>query len=307
MKLRVEKIIELGEGIKAFEFRRSDRQDLPAFESGAHIRLQLTPEWSRRYSLTSDSHDLTHYTIAVLHHPEGVGSSYLHLHVREGDVIEAEGPFCAFPLIEGRHHILIAGGIGITPILSHVRELARRGASFELHYAVRSRQRMVFPEELSDLAGSLLSVYASTEGQRLDISRLLATYREDVQIYACGPDVLLRDVLVTGSSRGWRREQIHIEAFGPEWQPTDEGVRLELSLSGLTIDVPVGHTLLEAMESAGVWVPSDCRRGECHMCMTRVVEGDPIHRDHCLSSEERETSLTPCVSWGRGGRLVLEI
>jgi vanillate O-demethylase ferredoxin subunit len=88
---------------------------------------------------------------------------------------------------------------------------------------------------------------------------------------------------------------------------TDEPLTLDLSLSGLTLDVAVGKTLLDAMEEVGVWVPSDCRRGECHMCMTQVVGGEPIPRDHCLTPAERATTMTPCISWARGGRLTLEL
>jgi ferredoxin-NADP reductase len=307
MKLQIAKIVQLTEGIKSFELCDPDGRNLPAFEPGAHIRLQLIPGLSRRYSLTSDPVDLSHYTIAVLHHPDGAGSSHLHRDVSEGDFVDGEEPINGFPLIEGRHNILIAGGIGVTPIVSHARELARRSASFELHYAVRKQSRMVFREELTDLAGSRLFFYVNEEGQRLDVAKLLAESCQDVHIYVCGPETLLEAVLETGQNQGWRREQIHFETFGAAWQPTDETVHLALSLSGLQIDAPVGRTLLEAMESAGVWVPSDCRRGECHMCMTRVVEGEPIHRDRCLSPDERKTSMTPCVSWARGGRLVLEI
>jgi ferredoxin-NADP reductase len=251
VKLQVEKITELGEGIKSFEFRDPSGGNLPAFESGAHICLQMAPELSRHYSLMSDPHDLLHYQIAVLHHPEGAGSSRLHLQVREGDVIEADEPVSGFPLTGDGDHILIAGGIGITPILSHARELARRGASFELHYAVRKQSRIVFREELTRLAAPRLFLYVSEYGQRLDVSKLLAGPRSGVHIYACGPAALIEAVLETGTNQGWPREQIHVEAFGPEWRPTDEPVHLGLSLSGLQIDVPVGQTLLEAMELLG--------------------------------------------------------
>jgi ferredoxin-NADP reductase len=134
MKLTVSRIEQIARGVKAFELRDTTGGTLPAFDSGGHIELRLSPGLIRRYSLTSDSADLSHYTIAVLHHAGGRGSSLLHERFRAGDTIEAEAPRTGFALADAQHSILIAGGIGVTPILSHARALARRGASFEVHY-----------------------------------------------------------------------------------------------------------------------------------------------------------------------------
>ncbi len=306
MKLTVTRIEQIAQGIKAFELRDIAGGTLPAFDSGAHIELHLSPGLVRRYSLTSDPGDLSHYTIAVLHHPDGRGSSLLHERFKAGDTIEAEAPRAGFALADAPHSVLIAGGIGVTPILSHARELARRGESFEVHYAAHGRERMAFRDAVEGYSRGRAFYYISSESRRMDVAAILKSSPTESHIYVCGPAGLVDSVRETAAGLGLMPDQIHFESFGALWSATDESVHLELTLSGLTLDVPVGQTLLEAIEAAGVWVPYDCRRGECHMCMTQVVAGQPVHRDHCLSQEERETSMTPCVSWARG-LLVLEL
>lgn len=306
MKLTISRIEQVAQDVKAFELRDTAGGALPAFESGAHIELHLSPGLIRRYSLTSDPSDLSHYTIAVLHHPGGRGSSLLHERFKGGDTIETEAPRAGFGLVDAPHSILIAGGIGITPILSHTRELARRGASFDVHYAAHSREQMAFRDAVEEYAGRRAFLYISSESRRMDVATILKSSPADSHVYVCGPARLVDSVRTTAGVLGLRGDQIHFESFGPLWIATDQSVHLELALSGLTLDVPVGQTLLEAIEAAGIWVPYDCRRGECHMCMTQVVNGQPVHRDHCLSQEERESSMTPCVSWARGS-LSLEL
>lgn len=300
MKLVITRIDSIAEGVKAFDLRDPAGAALPAFTPGAHIELQVAAGLNRRYSLTSDPADLSHYTIAVLHHRGGRGSSLLHDTFKAGDMLEAEAPRTEFPLAEAPHSVLIAGGIGVTPILSHTRELARRGASFEVHYTAHSRQRMALRKELEDLCAGRAACYISSEGGRMNVAAILRASPPGSHIYVCGPQGLVESVRNLAPAFGRTPDQIHFENFGASWTVGDEPVRLELTLSGLNLEVPVGQTLLEAMEAAGVWVPYDCRRGECHMCMTQVAAGQPIHRDHCLSPAERETSMTPCVSWARG-------
>lgn len=306
MKLTISCIDQIAGDIRALELRDPAGAALPAFDSGAHIELHLSAGLTRRYSLTSDPADLSHYAIAVLHHPGGRGSSLLHERFKAGDTIEAEAPRTEFALAGARHSVLIAGGIGVTPILSHARELARRGASFEVHYAAHSRERMVFRDAVDGYSGGRAFYYISSEGGRMDVAATLKSSPTESHIYVCGPPGLVESVRETAAGLGMKPDQIHFESFGALWTAADESVHLELTLSGLFLDVPAGQTLLEAMEEAGVWVPYDCRRGECHMCMTQVVEGQPVHRDHCLSQAERETSMTPCVSWARGS-LILEL
>lgn len=221
-------------------------------------------------------------------------------------MLEVEAPRTGFALADARHSILIAGGIGVTPILSHARALARRGASFEVHYAAHTRERMAFRDAVVGYSCGRAFCYISSENRRMDIASILKSSPTESHIYVCGPPGLVDSVRETAAGLGLKPDQIHVERFGASWIATDESVHLELTLSGLTLDVPVGQTLLEAMEAAGVWVPYDCRRGECHICMTQVVDGQPVHRDHCLSQAERETTMTPCVSWARGS-LVLEL
>ncbi|MGB5832986.1 MAG: pyridoxamine 5'-phosphate oxidase family protein [Thiohalocapsa sp.] len=308
LKLQVEQIRQETARIKRFRLRPSDATELPPFEPGAHLPLTVrlpNGEWAQRhYSILSDPDDRTHYEIAVLAEPSGRGGSlYLHEKVAVGHELEALPPRNEFPLADSAEHsILIAGGIGITPILCMLRALDANGSSLELHYSAQRESDLAFRDRVEALAGKRAQFYASREpaGRRIDFEGLLSLPAEGVHVYVCGPRRMIVAVREIAEIKGWPAGQIHFESFGAGPVPGDTEVSVTLARSGMTLCVPASRTILDTLLDAGYAVPHDCKRGECSMCATRVLGGLPDHRDLCLSPTERANSM--CVRLARPGR-----
>jgi vanillate O-demethylase ferredoxin subunit len=207
-----------------------------------------------------------------------------------------------------RHSILIAGGIGITPILSMLRRQLRDRGSFELHYSAQRWSDLVFREDIEALAGERANFYATREsdGTRIPLDDVLAVPRADTHVYVCGPRRLIVSVRDAARANGWNEEQIHFESFGAAPCSDDRAITVELARSGRSIDVPADRTILDSLLDAGVDVPHECKRGECGLCATAFVEGEPDHRDLCLTPAERQQSLCVCVSRAKSSTLVLD-
>lgn len=289
---------------------------LPAWSPGAHLDLVL-PEGdahgeARKYSLCGPA-DSGDWRIAVLREPDSRGGSrWMHESVREGTELHVRGPKNHFRLDETRdHHVLIAGGIGITPIIAMADRLKAQGRSYELHYAGRGLASMAFVERLERDHGEALHLYPKDEGRRLDLATLLATPRDATLLYACGPDRLLA-ALEAGAAH-WPAGSLHVEHFtaeGTQLDPEREhAFAVELSDSELVVEVPPDRTLLQALRAAGIDVPSDCEEGLCGSCQVEVVEGEIDHRDKVLTPAERasQTCLISCCSRAKGQRLVLAL
>lgn len=318
MKLRVGRIRDESVQIKSFELQAMNGDELPAAPAGSHVRVQIDlgdggggVAAERHYSVVSGPGDSSRYEIAVLLDEDGRGGSrFMHERVQEGDVLEVSPPRNDFPMADGGGHtILIAGGIGITPILAMIRQLESQGASFEVHYAARSRARMAYGEEVVRLAGDRSSLYASDEeaDARMDLAKLLASPAPDSHVYVCGPQRLIDGVRQAATENGWQPGSIHFEAFGASRGPNDRQIEVELSYTGSTITVAPDQTVLDALLDAGVWTSYECRRGECGMCVTQVLEGEPDHRDVCLTDAQREQAMCTCVSRAKGSKLVLAL
>lgn len=315
MRVEVTRIQDEAEDVRSFELRAVDGGELPTAEAGSHIRVEITLDGSvteRHYSIVSGEGDRSRYEIAVLREDVGRGgSAFLHEKVKEGDILEISPPRNDFPLGEGDgHNILIAGGIGITAILAMLRQLETVAASFEVHYAAKSRARMAYADEVKRLAGDRGFLYASDDGptgSRMDLEGLLSTPLEDAHVYVCGPQRLIEAVKRRAGEAGWSSEQIHFEAFGAYRRPADRDLEVELAYTGSTLVVRSNQTILDVLLNAGVWAPFECRRGECGMCVTQVLGGEPDHRDVCLSEGEREQSMCTCVSRAKGSKLVLAL
>lgn len=311
MQLQVTRIEQRSALVKSFTLQTTDGLALPKFEPGAHVRVTIPSlneaDPSRAYSLVSDPADLTHYEIAVLLVEDGNGGSrYLHHEVRVGDLLEVTPPRNEFPYIQSTpHSILIAGGIGITPILSLCRDLASAGGSFEVHYVGRGEQHMPYRRDLREISGGRAHIYSSRN--EFDLAGILTRRQPETHLYACGPHSLLEATRMLARSAGILRSNIHFESFGYRRMPADRPVQLELCKSGLVVDVVPGRPLLEIIEGLGIWAPAECRRGECGMCITTIREGLGDHRDHCLTQEERAVSICICVSWSATERLALDI
>lgn len=312
MNVRVAGAWEEAESVRAFELELSDGQTLPPFVAGAHLEVTFplaTGPAVRRYSLSGDPANRSRYRIAVLREPNGRGgSAFMHERVGEGDMLDVSQPRNEFQLDETTEHtVLIAGGIGITPIISMAYRLNSIGASFELHYAARTRERLAFIDELEQLCGSHLWISVNSEGRRLDLPAVLGDSAPGRHAYVCGPRRLIEGVRSTASKAGWAEANVHFESFGAHAESTDRPVHVELRQSGMSLDVPVGTSILEAMLEAGVFASYECERGECGMCSTTVVEGEPDHRDHCLTGEQQRSLMCTCVSWAKSDSLVLDL
>lgn len=279
---------------------------LPGFSAGSHVQLQLPNGLRNAYSLLGNPLDSAQYRIAVRlqEHSRG-GSRYLHEHLQVGDRLRITAPANLFPLQgQARLHILVAGGIGITPLLAYCAELLRRGAQFELHYAYRIGLSDAYLDSLGELIGERLHGYDG-QRRRLDLSQLLRDRPLGSHVYACGPQRLLLDLQEQAAALGWKDSRVHCEAFSAP-QP---GVpfRAELARSGRLLEVAAEQSLLEALEAAGVDVPNLCRGGVCGQCQTRYLKGEVEHRDHYLAPHERADSLMPCVSRGCGSPILLDL
>jgi ferredoxin-NADP reductase len=313
--LQVVEIHQETNRIKRFRLRAFDDAELPAFTPGAHLPVTLELETGERvqrhYSILSVPDATGYYDIAVLNETHGRGGSrHLHESVRAGDQLMSGQPKNEFPLSDSAEHsILIAGGIGITPILSMLRSLQERGQSFELHYSARRCSDLAFRRDIEDLVGDRATFYASQKpgGSRMDLQAILSQLGAGVHIYVCGPRLLITSVRDVAADNGWPTEQIHFESFGAALTAEDRAITVTLARSDTTLTVPATQSILDTLLDAGLTVPHDCKRGECSLCTTRVIEGKPEHRDLCLDNNERKESMCMCVSRARTDHLTLDL
>lgn len=304
----------LAAGVVGLELRR-DSGTAPRWEPGAHVDVHLPPgiveagSPVRQYSLCGDPTDSRSLSIAVLREPVGRGgSAYLHDRVRVGDRLALGAPRNNFRLEDAPSYVLIAGGIGITPLLPMIAELRTAGVPWSLLYGGRTRSSMAFLAELED-DPAVEIVPEDTHGM-LDLERALADVRPGCLIYCCGPGGLLD--AVENVSAHWPPDSLHLERFRPRTDAFDASTHTfdaVLARSGIEIRVPPGQTLLDVAARAGVSVPSSCREGTCGTCETGVISGEIDHRDSLLTDAEKATGdcMMICVSRASGERLVLDL
>jgi len=308
--VQVTQIQQLTPVIREFSFEAVE-QPLLAFSSGSHIVVHLPIQdriLRNAYSLVSDPYQPQHYQIAVRlqEHSRG-GSRYLHEHVKEGDVLNVSAPLNLFSLhSQAKHHVFIAGGIGITPFVSHIRQLIHIGGSFELHYACRDQLSNAYESVLDQLFPSQLHVYSERTASRLDIAQLLQQQDLNSHVYVCGPERLIQAVLDTAQQLGWSKHRVHWEAFNSP--PPGIPFEVYLSKSQKSIQIPSDYSLLEALEANEIEVPNLCRGGVCGQCALKYQHGEVEHRDHFLTGAERQNLLMPCVSRAKQGcRIELDL
>ena len=313
LRVRIGRIEQLAAGIKRFTLQPCDGDALPPFESGSHVVVHMdNGRYRNAYSLTSALDDDSHYQISVrLEEASRGGSRFLHETVREHDELEIGRPGNLFSLHRGASkHLLIAGGIGITPFMTHIQTLKRQGAAFELHYCFRNRASAAFLDTLSTaLNQGQWQQYESDAGIQLDIAALIACQPTDAHIYVCGPSALNDAVVDAARAAGWDASRIHFEQFRNEVDATGGAFEVTLRKSGLTLQVAPDDTLLRVIEKAGVKVDCMCREGICGSCETAIVEGEADHRDSYLSDEEKaaQKTIMLCVSRSKAQRLVLDL
>jgi phthalate 4,5-dioxygenase reductase component len=310
LPLRVARACDLADGIREFELRSADGGELPEFTAGSHVSIRTPSGLVRKYSLCNDPAERDRYVIAVLREPNGRGGSRSLIDdVREGDEVLVSAPHNNFPLVKSpAGYLFIAGGIGITPIMSMVRHLkSSDGGKFKLCYCTRSAAVTAFRDELTgpQFRGQVTIHHDGGDPARmLDLWPLLEQPKGHV--YCCGPRPMMQDVRdMTGH---WSSSSVHFEAFSePEKRtPNDRLFRVRLARSGATVEVPVGTTILEAIRAAGHEAPSSCESGTCGTCRTALLAGEPDHRDLVLGEHERNTNIMICVSRAHSDELLID-
>lgn len=302
-------------GIFSFELVACDGGDLPPFSPGSHIDVRLPTGLIRQYSLCNSPLERNRYLICVLKDEcSRGGSAAMHENISENDILQISMPKNYFPLAQAKERsLLLAGGIGITPILCMAEHLAASGANFELHYCARTQERTAFFEYLSQSAfKASVQFHMDDEAKekKLDLSVLLATPHKDIHLYVCGPKGFIGAVLDQARMHGWAEEQLHFEFFGGAAIGTIDSVfDVKIASTGEIINIPSELTVVDALGRVGIEIPTSCGQGVCGTCLTRVLEGIPDHRDSYLSPEEqaRNDEFTPCCSRSKSPLLVLDL
>ena len=294
---------EASDGVVTLTLADPHGLPLPEWSAGAHIDVHLDDETVRQYSLCSIAPEQERWRIGVLREANGRGGSKtIHDSVQLGNHLTVGHPRNNFALVQSKKYIFIAGGIGVTPILSMIGQAERDGATWSLIYGGRSLSTMAFSEELSAYGDRVRLVPEDTEG-RVNFAELLGEVQDETLIYCCGPEPLLK--AVEEASAHWPLDSLHTERFVPKKIETaaDTEFDVEFVDSGVTLRVPADQSILEVAERAGLPVLSSCGEGTCGTCETTVLEGTPDHRDSILTASEKERGDTMfiCVSRSKSG------
>jgi len=314
--VRVSRISQEACDIKSFELVSATGEPLPSFTPGSHIDVHLDAGLIRQYSLCNGPNDADRYLIAVK--KEAVsrgGSQTMHERIKEGCVITIGAPRNNFILAPSAgHHLLLAGGIGVTPIVSMARHLLAADASFELQYFTRSIQHTAFHEQLSgpEFKGRVTFHYAlEPEGLRAYLRKLLWHRPDGGNLYLCGPRPFMDLVEATAAST-WPPEAVHLEYFAADplsLAGPQESFQVKLARSGGTYSIPAGKPIIEVLAENGVHLDTSCEQGVCGTCLTGVLDGIPDHRDVFLTDAEKKScdKMMPCVSRAKSPLLVLDL
>ncbi|KVN92292.1 Vanillate O-demethylase oxidoreductase [Burkholderia ubonensis] len=332
MKVTLIRKLPVAADICAFELAPADGTPLPPFTAGAHIDVHVGG-FVRQYSLCNSPSETGVYRLGVLREPASRGGS-LAMHACEpGATLDIGAPRNHFPLDpHAAHSVLLAGGIGITPLLSMAAHLVETGGSFELHYCAREPARAAFLDRLDTpalKARTRLWFDNDPGGRRIDFAQVLATPDAGTHLYVCGPGGFIGAVLAAAAQAGWNPANVHREYFGAAGvgaagvgaagvgaaetgaaaESADRSFQVSLAQSGRIVDVPAGTTIVEALRGCGIEVPVSCEQGVCGTCLTRVLSGTPDHRDVYLTDDERAANdqMLPCCSRALTPMLVLDL
>jgi vanillate O-demethylase ferredoxin subunit len=315
LTVKVNKITQEAEDIRAYELVDPEGRLLPMFTAGSHVDVELPNGLMRQYSLSNDPRDVDRYVIAVLREPVGRGgSACMHDQVKEGDSLKITAPRNNFPIQEkATHHILIAGGIGVTPLLAMARDLAARGASFELHYCTRTPAKTAFKD---DIAGPDLKDHVQVHhdngnpAEGLDIVGLLKEVRSGANVYYCGPTGFMH--ACENASHHWPSGTVHREFFtvDPDVEFGDDtAFTIKIASTGQEFEVPADKSIVEVLRANGFDVDTMCEEGICGTCATVLLEGEPDHRDFVLDDEEKARGefIMVCCSRAKSPSLTLDL
>ena len=315
LQARLHAIVLEADGIASFEFRAADGSELPAFSAGAHIDVHLRPGCVRQYSLCNDPRERHRYVVAVQREEAGRGGSRaMHDELRIGQGVTISAPRNFFPLAPGaRRHLLLGGGIGITPMMAMVAELEARGAEFFLHSCTRGPEKTAFRERLDALAAAGRGTIHHDGGvpsRGLDVRALLREHEPGTHLYYCGPAGFME--AVAAASAHWPKESVHFEHFSTpagEAPPSEPNrpFRIRLVRSALDLEVPADKTIVDVLRENDVFIETSCQEGYCGTCLTRYVAGEPEHRDTVLDEDDRKEFLMVCCARARSPELHLDL
>ena len=303
------------EDIVSLELVSLGEEPLPGFSAGSHIDVELPNGMIRQYSLCNDSTEQHRYQIGVLKdRATRGGSASVHRDIVVNKIIRISEPRNHFPLVPAKHSILIAGGIGVTPILCMAERLAQTDAGFEMHYCTRSASRTAFVQRIrsSTFADRVQFHFDDGEpAQKLDIQAVLAMPDAHAHLYICGPKGFMDFVIDSARKLGWADAQIHFEYFSglPAGTSADVRFQVKIASSGKLFVIPADLSIVAALAEHGIDIETSCEQGVCGTCITRVLEGIPDHRDLFFSEAEKEINdqFTPCCSRAKTPVLVLDL
>lgn len=314
LSLRITRVSEEAQGVRSFELRSVNGDVLPAFTAGAHLEVYPRDDLIRHYSLCNDPAERDRYEIAVLREGDGRGGSVaMHDDLQEGAILKVSTPRNHFPLAgrEASFHLLIAGGIGVTPMMAMIAELEARNADFKMHYCTRSAERTAFAERLAPLVeeGRVVIHHDSGEPEQgLDLAATLGDFRPGMHVYICGPPGFMTAAMA--SVGAWPPHAVHTEYFtaaepGADWE--DHPFQIKLERSGVTLDVAADQSIVDVLRANGYDVETSCQEGYCGTCITRYLSGEPEHRDTVLDESDRRNYVMVCCARAQGPLLVLDI
>jgi len=308
IKMKVAQRRNLTAGITEFTLVPSDGEVLPEYGPGAHVTVKTPSGAMRRYSLVGSGEQPDKYVIAVKREPESRGGSQsMHEDASEGTELLVEPPENEFELKSAPKYLLIAGGIGVTPIYAMANKLAEEGKPFNIIYCTRSPEDTAYLDEMKQAFGSKLKIHHD-EGDPEKIYDFWDHFAEpqNMHVYCCGPKPLMEEI--KSISGHWPEGRINFEDFKPVEviRPDDVEFEVELAKSGKTITVPADRSILEAIRDSGLPTVSSCESGTCGTCKTKLIAGDVDHRDMVLMDEEKDDHIMICVSRARSGNLVID-
>ncbi|ARU03353.1 oxidoreductase [Comamonas serinivorans] len=302
--------------IVELELQALDAAALPRFEAGAHIDVHAGPGLVRQYSLCNPPADAGRYVIGVLRDPASRGgSAAIHERLTPGAQLQISAPRNHFPLQPARRSLLLAGGIGITPLLGMAHALHAAGTAFALHYCARSPARAAFLDTLAQAPfGDRVQLHFDDgePAQQLALAALLhQAAAADDEVYVCGPAGFIAAVCAAAEQAGVAKSRVHVEYFSAQAVDTsgDGAFAVKLARSGQVFHIPADRSVTSVLLEAGIDIYTSCEEGTCGSCVTRVLEGEPEHRDVFLTDEEHASGqqFTPCCSRARTPMLVLDL
>lgn len=306
----VEDVQPLTDRISAFRLRAAAGGPLPDWEAGAHIDVDIA-DGTRSYSLISFKPVATSpdsYTIAVQREDDGTGGSAAMHKLQAGDALTFSTPKNDFPITPGADALLLAGGIGVTPLISMAAAAQASGADIRFHYAGRSAEIMAYRAALAETLGDAFTLHCDDDASALTLDALIATLG-DAHLYVCGPRGMIDAARSTAEAAGVPTDRIHFELFEAATpQAGDSAFEVQIN-DGSVFTIPPGRSIIDVLEENDIDVMYDCQRGDCGICQCDVLDGEPDHRDVVLSEAERAAGdvMQICVSRAKSARLVLDI